>query len=205
MVSAPILIGTSVEFGRVGGQRLDFQPPVIGLHPFLDFLFLVVGGVVVNVNHLPSRPIKARGHPALQEIDIRAPIENLIGTVNKGRIINFHTAKNFGRLPRSCHRCHGRNRMDAKRAVENRIFFRWIFFDTFAENSSSFFSGLTFLAAGFSSVLWLRFPILVPFYFGTDEAAATPTQVLALQGTFSSRLPGWTTPVLLPQTRLPQG
>jgi hypothetical protein len=95
--------------------------------------------------------------------------------------------------------------MDAKRAVENGIFFRWIFFDTFAENSSSFFSGLTFLASGFSSVLWLRFPILVPFRFGTNEAAATPTQVLALQGNFSSRLPGWTTPVLLPQTRLPEG
>ena len=95
--------------------------------------------------------------------------------------------------------------MNAKRAVENGIFFLWIFFDQFAENSSSFFSALTFLAAGFCSPVALRFPILVPFYFGTNEAAATPTQVLALQGTFSSRLPGWTTPVLLPQTRLPQG
>lgn len=60
-----------VEFGRVGGPRLDLQPLVIGLHPFLDFLFLVVGGVVVNVNHLSSRPIKARGHLALLEIHIR--------------------------------------------------------------------------------------------------------------------------------------
>ena len=35
--------------------------------------------------------------------------------------------------------CHGRNRMDAKRAVENGIFFQWIFFEGFAEKSSSFF------------------------------------------------------------------
>jgi hypothetical protein len=62
-----------------------------------------------------------------------------------------------------------------------------------------------------SSCGWIFFRSLAPvsdtgsFYFGTDEAAATLTQVLALQGTFSSRLSGWTTPVLLPQTRLPQG
>jgi len=29
--------------------------------------------------------------------------------------------------------------MDAKRAVENGIFFQWIFFEGFAEKSSSFF------------------------------------------------------------------
>jgi len=35
--------------------------------------------------------------------------------------------------------CQGRNRMDAKRAVENGIFFQWIFFGGFAEKSTSFF------------------------------------------------------------------
>jgi hypothetical protein len=57
----------------------------------------------------------------------------------------------------------------------------------------------------FSSIDLLCFPILVSFDFGTDEIAAPPTQALELQGTFSSRLPRWTTPLLLPQTRLPQG
>jgi hypothetical protein len=95
--------------------------------------------------------------------------------------------------------------MDAKRAVEKGIFFLWIFFEGFAENSSSFFAFLIFLGVGFSSSGSLAFPLLIPFDFGTDEAATAPPEVLALQGPFSSRLPGWTTPVLLPQTRLPQG
>jgi len=90
--------------------------------------------------------------------------------------------------------------MDAKPAVENGIFFRWIFFGGFAETFSSFFSVLIVLGAGFSSSGSLAFPSLVPFDFGTDEAAPTPPEVLALQGSFSSRLPGWSTPVLLPPT-----
>jgi len=95
--------------------------------------------------------------------------------------------------------------MDAKLTVWNGIFFPWIFFEGFAENSSSFFSGLSFVAAGFSSGGSLRFPIVVPFEFGTDEAAQKPTQVLELQGTFSSRLPERSARALLPQTRVPQG
>jgi hypothetical protein len=35
--------------------------------------------------------------------------------------------------------------MDAKRAVENGIFFRWIFFEKLAENSSTFFAPLVLL------------------------------------------------------------
>jgi len=45
------------------------------------------------------------------------------------------------------------------------IFFRWIFFDRFAENSSSFFSGLTLLAGWISSVLGFGFRYWFPFYF----------------------------------------
>jgi hypothetical protein len=95
--------------------------------------------------------------------------------------------------------------MDAKRAIWNGIFFAWIFFESFAEISSSFFVVLSLLPAGFSSVGSAGFPILVPFDVRTDEAAQTSTQVLELQGTFSSRLPGWTTSTILFQTRLPQG
>ena len=48
------------------------------------------------------------------------------------------------------------------------------------------------------------FSSLVPFEFGTDEAAEKPPPVPALQGTFSSRLPECATPALLFQTRVPQ-
>ena len=47
----------------------------------------------------------------------------------------------------------------------------WIFFERFAENSSSFFPGLSLLPVDFFPPIWLGFPILVPFDFGTDEAA----------------------------------
>ena len=81
----------------------------------------------------------------------------------------------------------------------------WFFFESFTENSSSFFFDLSLLLSGFSSVGSLRFPVVVSFYFGTDEAAQIPTQVFKLQGTFSSRLPERPAPVLLPQARVPQG
>jgi len=83
------------------------------------------------------------------------------------------------------------------------IFFHWIFFDRFAEVSSSFFSALTVLAAGISSPVSPFSDAGFLFILESDEAAATPPQVFGLQGTFSSRLPGWTTPVLLPQSRVP--
>jgi hypothetical protein len=93
--------------------------------------------------------------------------------------------------------------MDAKLTVRKGIFFCWIFFERFAEISSSFFVVLSLLPVGFSSVGSPAFPILVPFDVGTDETAQTSTQVLELQGTFSSRLSGWTTSAILFRTRLP--
>jgi hypothetical protein len=74
----------------------------------------------------------------------------------------------------------------------------WIFFARFAENSSSFFSALNLLPSGFSSVALCGFRVVVPDACGTDEAAQSPTEVLALQGTFSSRLSHRTPPALLP-------
>jgi hypothetical protein len=55
-----------------------------------------------------------------------------------------------------------------------------------AEKSSSFFIGVSFLPSGFSSAWFLRFQILVPPNFGTDEADESPAQMFELQGTFSS-------------------
>src|SRR5260370_41983484 len=71
--------------------------------------------------------------------------------------------------------------------------------------SSSFFAVLSLLPGGFSSASSQRFPIMVPFDFGTHEAAESPTQVPELQGTFSCRLSECATPVLLLKTRVPQG
>jgi len=81
---------------------------------------------------------------------------------------------------------------------------RWPFLRVFAEESSSFFAFVSLLAGGFSSACSPRFPILVPPDFETDEAADHPTQMPKLQGTFSSRLPERSTPVLLSKGRLPQ-
>ena len=67
-----------------------------------------------------------------------------------------------------------------------RHFFPGIFFKAFPEKSSSFFAGVSVLPGGFSSTWFLRFRIVVPVDFGTDEAATRSTQLPTLQGTFSS-------------------
>ena len=81
----------------------------------------------------------------------------------------------------------------------------WLFFERFTADSSSFFSGLSLLPGGFRSAASVGFPILVPFDFGTDEAAQRSTQVPELQGAFCSRLPERPATALLSQTRVPQG
>jgi hypothetical protein len=88
--------------------------------------------------------------------------------------------------------------MDTKLTVWNGSSSSWIFFARFAENSSSFFSGLNLFPGGFSSVAMCGFRVMVPVVFGTDEAAQSPPEVLALQGTFSSRLSYRTPSALLP-------
>jgi hypothetical protein len=94
--------------------------------------------------------------------------------------------------------CQERSRMDAKPAVWNGIFFRWVFFGRFPEKSSSFFTTLSLLPSGFSSAASRGLALLVPFDFGTDEAAAPPSQVPPLHQTVSSRLSQRTAPALLP-------
>jgi hypothetical protein len=80
-----------------------------------------------------------------------------------------------------------------------------IFFEAFAEKSSSFFVGVSFLAGGFSSAWLVQFPILAVPDLEADEAAACPPQMSTLQGTFSSRSSECSTAVLLPKGGLPKG
>ena len=95
--------------------------------------------------------------------------------------------------------------MDTLAAVRNGVFFTAVFFHDFAESSSSFFFGLSFLPGGFCSAASVWFPIPVPSHFGTDEADQISTQVPALQRAVSSQLPVRPAPALLPQTGVPQG
>jgi len=92
-----------VEFRRIRRQRFDLQPALLGLEPGLDFLFLVIRSVVVNVNHLLSLPVKTRRHFAIQETHIGVAIENLVVIVDEGRVVDFDTAENFRRRPRTGH------------------------------------------------------------------------------------------------------
>ena len=85
----------SVEFRGVSGQRFDLQPALLGGEPSLNFLFFVIRGVVVNVNHFLSPPVKTRRHFAFQETHIGVPIENLVVIVDKGRVVDFDTSENF--------------------------------------------------------------------------------------------------------------
>ncbi|MFZ4397392.1 MAG: hypothetical protein ACOYOU_17395 [Kiritimatiellia bacterium] len=88
--------------------------------------------------------------------------------------------------------------MDTLVTVRNGIFFAGVFFASFAESSSSFFSDLSLLPAGVAAGDSACLAALVPWILGGDEAAQSPPQVPALQRLFLARLPGRRPPALLP-------
>jgi hypothetical protein len=67
------------------------------------------------------------------------------GPEREARLDGRPSGKMTDFAPRFLAVCQGRNRMDANRAVESGIFFRWIFFEKFAENSSFSFAPLDLL------------------------------------------------------------
>jgi hypothetical protein len=66
------------------------------------------------------------------------------------------------------------------------MFFPGIFFEGFAEKSSSFFTVLSLIPAGFSSQRLARLFDSGSLDLGTDEKPETPAQMPALPAAFSS-------------------